>query len=133
MEKEVPVVQVADGQADLHEPTQDLILAKGSLGLFGLADALGEVAALGVLHDHVQPSLGCPVYLSEADDVGVSQQLKDLGFPHGIGLFLRGEIGEVHLLHRPLLARCHLANKERPPIAAATEQTNTLVNIALPL
>lgn len=133
MEKRVPVVKVAHCQTDLHEPAQDLVLAEGCLGLFGLADALGEVAALGVLHDDIQPPLCCPVYLPKADDVGVSQQLQNLGFPHGIGLFLRGEIGEVYLLHRPFLPGCHLANEKRTPVAATAQQTDTLVNIALPL
>lgn len=124
---------MADCQTNLYEPAQDLILTEGCLGLLSLTDALGEIAALCVLHDDVQPSLGCSVYFSKADDVGVSQQLEDLGFPHGICLLLWAEISKVNLLYCPFLPSGHLANEKGPPIAATAQQTDTLVNIALPL
>ncbi len=65
----VPVVEVPDSQADLYEPAENLLFGEGGLGLLGGADALGEIASLCILHDYIEPALGCTVDLAESDDV----------------------------------------------------------------
>ena len=51
---DLAVVHVLDGQADLREPGQDLLLGERMAVGLGREDALAEVAALRVAHHDVE-------------------------------------------------------------------------------
>ncbi len=109
-------MEVPHCQAHLHKPTQDLFLAEGTTALLGFSNSLGQISALRVLHDDVEPALRGAVHLPEPDDVRMAQKLQYFGLSHRVCLLLGREVGEVDLLHRPLLPRRHLAHQVGPAV-----------------
>jgi hypothetical protein len=133
VEERLPVVEMADCEADLHEPAQHLLLREGHARLLCDFDALGEVSALRVLHDQIQFPLGRAVDLLKSDDIGVAKQLEYFGLAHGVGLLLRGEICEIDLLDGPLLASGYFLHQEGAAVRPAAEQPHAPVDVALAL
>mmetsp|Transcript_101924 Transcript_101924/g.318560 ORF Transcript_101924/g.318560 Transcript_101924/m.318560 type:complete len:367 (+) Transcript_101924:442-1542(+) len=87
--QDVHVVDVLQRQDGLSEPTHDLRLWEGLVGLPHLLDAVGEVPPLTVVHDDAQPAI----------------LVETLAVPHNVGMLQGGQ--DLALLQSvlPLLPR----------------------------
>jgi hypothetical protein len=89
-------MNVLQSQTNLSEPVKDLSLAK-ELTL-GVLDSFREVASIGIFHDNAQLALFSLVHLLELHDVGMVQQLQELGFPDRLITLRLGHRVQVHAL-----------------------------------
>ena len=105
--KDLSVVTMLNGQTDLREPVQDLILSQVVLGHFGLAFVLSlilldlqcHVASIGVVHDNTKLALLRLVDFFKSDDVRVIEHLEDFCFTESRLLVILTHLLDVNLFH----------------------------------
>ena len=109
------VVSVFDGQANLREPVEHLILtevlrpAVARLNLRLSLDLALQVAIVAVVHDDAKFALLSFVDFAEARYIGMVEHFEDLGLFEGFFAFFFVHLADVDLLdHRHLLVRLAL-------------------------
>ena len=103
--KDLFVVAVLDGECNLREPVQKLVLSQVILATLtvyrfeALFDLALQIAIVSVVHDNTQLALLCFVDFPEANDIRVVEDLQNLSLIKSLASLFLTHLSDVYLLN----------------------------------